>query len=401
VKRKICVFTGSRAEYGLLKPLMCAIKQERSLMLQVLVSGMHLSRNFGMTYHQIENDGICINERVSMPLVSDTPLGLSKAMAAGMVGISKAYERLKPDMVVLLGDRFEVFSASVAAMLNRIPIAHIHGGEATYGAIDEAMRHSITKMSHLHFTSTDTYRRRVIQLGEDPRRVFCTGALGIDNIKSLKLLSRREFQRWAGIKLNRHNLLITFHPVTLEDNTSKEQFGRILKVLDGLKETTLLFTKANADTFGRVINRMIDDYVKHNRVKARVFTSMGQLNYLSAMKYSDAVVGNSSSGIIEAPSFNIGTINIGNRQAGRIRAKSVIDCLPNEKSMKAAFKKLYSPEFKIALSSVVNPYSGGSTAERISRVLRKANLTDIVMKKFYDVPLNNKKQMTGIVYGQK
>jgi GDP/UDP-N,N'-diacetylbacillosamine 2-epimerase (hydrolysing) len=338
-----------------------------------------------MTYRRIESDGIRITEKIGMPLASDTPLGISAAMASGIKGICGAYGRLKPDIVILLGDRFEVLSAAVAAMLNRIPIAHIHGGEATYGAIDEAIRHSITKMSHIHFTSTPDYRRRVIQLGEDPRRVFCTGGPGVDNIRSLKLLSREEFEKRSGIKMNRHNLLITFHPVTLEDNTSREQFGRLLKVLDGLKETMLIFTRANADTFGRVINSMMDDYAKHNRKKAKVFSCMGQLDYLSAMKYVDAVVGNSSSGIIEAPSFKIGTINIGDRQAGRIRAKSVIDCPPDERRIREAFKKLYSRQFRKVLSTVVNPYGDGHAAERMVRVLKKTDLTGIVMKQFWKI----------------
>jgi len=390
VKRKVCVFTGSRAEYGLLKPLMQKIKQEQSLKLQIIVSGTHLCRDFGMTYRQIEEDGLHIDEKIRIPLASDTPLDISKAMGAGIAGTAKAYRHLKPDIVVVLGDRFEAFSASAAAMLARIPIAHISGGEATYGLIDEAIRHSITKMSHLHFTSTNEYRRHVIQLGEDPQRVFCTGALGIDNIRLLKLLSKSEFQKRVGIELNTHNLLITFHPVTLENNTSKEQFGKLLKVLDELKETTLLFTKANADTFGRVINCMIDNYVAHNCAKARVFASMGQLRYLSAMKYVDAVIGNSSSGIIEAPSFKIGTINIGNRQAGRIRAKSVIDCLPDVDSIRGAFRKLYSPEFKNSLRWIVNPYGDGNAAVRIIKVLKVADLNGIIIKKFYDIPFKAK-----------
>lgn len=393
MKRKICVFTGSRAEYGLLKPLMLKIKQEHSLALQILVSGMHLSRDFGLTHRQIEQDGFRIDEKVRIPLVSDTPVNISKAMSVGIAGIAKAYERLKPDIIVVLGDRFEAFSASAAAMLCRIPIAHISGGEATYGLIDEAIRHCITKMSHLHFPATAEYRQRIIQLGENPASVFCTGALGVDNIKALKPLSKSEFEKWAGIKLDKRNLLVTFHPVTLEHNTSKEQFGRLLKILDTCKDTTLLFTKANADTFGRVINYMIDEYVRGNRNKARVFTSMGQLRYLSAMKYVDAVVGNSSSGIIEAASFKIGTINIGKRQAGRMQPESVINCLPEEESISKAFKKLYSLGFQKILRHVVNPYGDGNAAGRIVKVLKKANLKGILIKKFYDLPFTAKKQL--------
>lgn len=383
--KKICVFTGSRAEYGLLWPLMQRIKQDRCLELQLVVSGMHLAPDFGQTYRQIEHDGFCIDAKVEISLTSDTPIGISRATGSGIAGIAKAYSSLKPDLVVILGDRFETFAAAQAAMFQRIPIAHICGGEATYGLIDEAIRHCITKMSHLHFCATSEYRKRVIQLGEVPQRVFCTGSPGIDNIKALKLLSRNKLQKQLGIRFKKYTFLITFHPVTLENNTSKEQFGNLLKSMDKLNETTLLFTKANADTYGRVINRMIDGYVARKSDKAKAFTSMGQLLYLSAMKYSDAVVGNSSSGIIEAPSFKIGTINIGNRQAGRIRAESVIDCQPQEESIDKAFKKLYSPEFKKVLRGVINPYGSGDVARKIVKVLKGTDLNGIIIKKFHDI----------------
>lgn len=385
--RKICVFTGTRAEYGLLRPLMQEIAGDRRLKLQILCSGMHLSREFGFTYKEIELDGFDINEKVDMILGSDSPEGICKSTGLGIGKFAESYAKLKPDIVVVLGDRFETFAAAFAAMISRIPVAHVGGGDATYGLIDEAIRHSITKMSQLHFTTTSEYRHRVIQLGEDPRRVFCTGALGIDNIRSLKPLSKVEFEKWAGIKLKKRNLLITFHSVTLEHNTSKLHFGKLLKVLDGLKETNLFFTKANADTFGRVINVMIDDYVAHNRHKARAYASMGQLRYLSAMKYVDALVGNSSSGIIEAPSFKKGVINIGCRQAGRIRAKNVIDCLPEEKNLRSAINKLYSSQFKHMLRSVVNPYGNGNTAKKIKKILCETDLDKILIKIFYDVPL--------------
>ncbi|MDD5560633.1 MAG: UDP-N-acetylglucosamine 2-epimerase [Candidatus Omnitrophica bacterium] len=390
MKKTICVVTGSRAEYGLLYPLLGEIRKTPVFHLQIIATGMHLSSMYGLTYKEILRDGFKINERVKIPLDSDTPEGITKSLGMAVIGFASVFKRLKPDLVILLGDRFETYSAAIATFVAMIPIAHIHGGELTEGAIDDAFRHSITKMSSLHFTSIEDYRRRVIQLGEDPSRVFKVGALGIDNIKTLKPFSRSEFQEWAGIKLNKHNLIITFHPVTLEDNTSREQFGKLLLALDEMKETTLLFTKANADTFGRVINHMIDDYVATNRSKAKAFVSMGQLRYLSAMKYADAVVGNSSSGIIEAPTFKIGTINIGDRQAGRIRAKSIIDCPPDVKSIKKAFKKLYSPEFKRLLRCVVNPYGDGNTAKRIVKVLKNEDLKGIITKKFYDIPLKAK-----------
>jgi GDP/UDP-N,N'-diacetylbacillosamine 2-epimerase (hydrolysing) len=308
-------------------------------------------------------------------------------MGTGIAGMAGAYGRLRPDMLVVLGDRFEAFSAAAAAMLARIPISHINGGEATYGLVDEAIRHAITKMSHLHFTSTEDYRRRVIQLGEDPGRVFCAGALGLDNIRLMKPMSKEEFQRSAGLKLDKRSLLVTFHPVTLEGNASEGQFGKLLKALDTLRDTSLLFTKANADMFGRVINSMIDRYVARNGGKARAYASMGTFRYLSAMQYVDAVVGNSSSGIIEAPSFRIGTVNIGMRQAGRIAAKSVISCAPEEASIRAAIRKVYSAEFRRTLRSVINPYGDGNAAKRIVRVLREAKLEGILIKRFRDIPL--------------
>ena len=390
MKKTICVVTGSRAEYGLFYPLLEEIRKTSIFQLQIIATGMHLSSIYGFTYKEILRDGFTIHEKVRIPLEDDTPEGVTKSLGMAVIGFASAFKKLKPDLVILLGDRFETYSAAIAAFVAMIPIAHLHGGELTEGAIDDVFRHSITKMSSLHFTSIEDYKRRVIQLGENPSRVFNVGALGIDNIKALKPFSKSEFQKWAGIKFKKHSLLITFHPVTLENNTSREQFSKLLLALDEQKETTLLFTRANADTFGRVINRMIDEYVGDNRDKAKAFTSMGQLRYLSVMKYADAVVGNSSSGIMEAPSFKIGTINIGQRQAGRIRAKSVIDCLPDEQSIKKAFKKLYSLEFKRALRSVVNPYGDGNATKRIVRVLKTVDLKGIIIKKFYDIPFKVK-----------
>jgi len=391
VKRKICIFTGTRAEYGLLRPLMQLIKKDKGLKLQLLVSGMHLSREFGLTYKDIKKDSFCISKKVGISLKSDTSIGISKSISLGIAGISKAYMQLKPDIVVILGDRFEAFSAAAAAMISRIPIAHLNGGEATFGLIDEAIRHSITKMSHLHFTSAKEYKKRVMQLGEYPDRVFNVGAIGLDNIRNLKLLSKEALEKKLGFCFNRYNLLVTFHPTTLEKNTSKKQFSELLKALDELKETNLIFTKANADTDGRVINRMIDEYVSRHRQKSVVFTSMGQLRYLSAMKYVDAVVGNSSSGIIEAPSFRIGTINIGDRQKGRIQAKSIIGCRPDTKSIRAAVRKLYSKKFQQSLKQVASPYGDGRTARRIKDVLKNYRLDNILKKSFYNIDPKQRK----------
>ena len=362
------------------------IKNDESLMLQLVVTGMHLSPEFGLTYQQIEKDGFKINYKVEMLLSSDTSVATSKSMGLGVIGFADAYETLKPDLIVVLGDRFEIFSAVIAAMTTRIPLAHIHGGETTEGVYDESIRHSITKMSHLHFTSTETYRKRVIQLGEQPKHVFNVGAPGIENIKCLSLLSRDRFEKSINFKLNKKNLLVTFHPVTLENSFAELQFSYLLKALDDLHNTHILFTKANADAGGRIINNLIDNYVNSHSDKAIAFTSLGQLGYLSAMQHVDGVIGNSSSGLIEAPAFNIGTINIGDRQKGRIKAESVIDCLPTVISIKDALTKLYSTNFDKTLKSVKSPYGEGETSEKILDVIKNFPYDGLIKKKFYDLP---------------
>jgi GDP/UDP-N,N'-diacetylbacillosamine 2-epimerase (hydrolysing) len=384
-KRKICIVTGSRADYGLLYRLMKKVSSDDFLVLQLLVTGMHLSSEFGLTYKQIEKDGFEIDYKVEMLLSSDTAVSTSKSMGLGMIGFADAYETLKPNLIVVLGDRFEIFSAVCAAMSTRIPVAHIHGGETTEGAYDESIRHSITKMSHLHFTSTEIYRNRVIQLGEQPKHVFNVGAPGIDNIKRFNLLSIDEFEKSIDFMLDKKNLLVTFHPVTLENTSAEQQFSCLLKALDGLHNTHIIFTKANADTGGRIINNMIDEYVNSHLYKAIAFTSLGQLRYLSAMQYVDGVIGNSSSGLIEAPTFNIGTVNIGDRQKGRIKAESVVDCLPTVSSIKDALTKLYSTNFNKKLKSVKNPYGEGETSERILGIIKTFPYDGLIKKIFYDM----------------
>ena len=385
MKRKICIVTGSRAEYGLLRPLLKEICADHDLTLQLMVTGTHLSEEYGLTYREIENDGFQIAEKVDIGLHSDTPIGIAESMGLAMSGFAKGYEHLKPDIVVFLGDRFEIFIAAAAATVSRLRIAHLHGGERTEGVIDEVFRHSITKMSHLHFASTEEYRRRIIQLGEDPSRVFNVGAIGLDNIRDLKLLAKEELEDQLNTKFNKHNLLVTFHPVTLEDNTSGEQFQILLDVLNGLKDTNIIFTKSNADTGGRAINNMIDEYVLKNSENTLSFTSMGQLLYLSTLQFVDAMVGNSSSGIIEAPSFKIGTIDIGDRQKGRIKTESVINCLPLKEDINRAFQKLYSEEFQKSLKNVKNPYGTGGAAKEIKKILKKYDLRDVLKKNFYDI----------------
>ena len=382
--KKICVVTGTRAEYGLLYWLLKEIEADKELELQVIVTGMHLSPEFGLTYKEIEKE-FKINKKIEMLLSSDTSVGISKSMGLAQISFAESYDELKPDIVIVLGDRYEIFSATSAAMIARIPIAHIHGGEKTEGAFDESIRHSITKMSHLHFTATEEYKNRVIQLGENPNKVFNVGGMGIENIKRLKLLSKDEFEKSIEFKLNIKNILVTFHPVTLENSTAKEQFQQLLDAIDELEDTNIIFTKANSDTDGRVINQMIDEYVTKNSHKSIVFTSLGQLRYLSALQYVDAVVGNSSSGLAEAPSFKIGTINIGDRQKGRIKASSVIDCEPNKDSVLKSFEKLYSKEFQETLKTTINPYGDGCASKKIVEILKSVDLGNILKKSFYDL----------------
>ncbi|MBF0118916.1 MAG: UDP-N-acetylglucosamine 2-epimerase (hydrolyzing) [Desulfobacterales bacterium] len=381
--RKICVFTGTRAEYGLLKPLLDEIKSDSELLLSLLVSGMHMSPEFGLTYKGVESDGFKIDEKVEMLISSDTSVGLCKSVGLGIISFSDALTHLSPDIFVVLGDRFEAFAAASSAMFLRIPIAHIHGGELTEGVIDDAIRHSITKMSHIHFVSTELYRKRVIQLGESPDSVFNVGAIGLENIRKLKLLSKKDFESKIGFSIGKEeSLLVTFHPVTLESNTAQNQFQNLL---DALPKVKVIFTKANADTDGRIINKMIDDYVAKHPKNTIAFTSMGQLLYLSAMSHVSAVVGNSSSGIIEAPSFKVPTVNIGDRQRGRIKSKSIIDCEPTKEAVFDALKQSMSHEFKASIKDTKNVYEKENTASSIKAILKTTNLNNILKKKFYDI----------------
>ncbi|VAW70948.1 UDP-N,N'-diacetylbacillosamine 2-epimerase (hydrolyzing) [hydrothermal vent metagenome] len=385
-KRKICIVTGTRAEYGLLYWLMKEIEISDDVELQIIVTCMHLSPEFGLTHKQIEADGFNISWKVEMLLSSDTAVGICKSVGLAMIGFADAYEFLRPDIIVLLGDRYELLAAASAALISRIPIAHIHGGERTEGAFDESIRHSITKMSHLHFTSTEIYRKRVIQLGEQPQNVFNVGAMAIDNINKLKLLSRQEFEKSIDFKLSDINLLITFHPVTLENKTSQHQFEELLFVLSEYENINYIFTKPNSDTDGRIIINKIDEFVKKHPDKAIAFISLGQLRYLSALQYVDGVVGNSSSGLIEVPSFKTGTINIGDRQKGRICAASVINCKPEATSIKQAIDKMLSSDFRLILDSMKNPYdTGGGAAEKIVDVLEHVSFNNILKKSFYDI----------------
>lgn len=383
--RKICVITGTRAEYGLLHWVMQGIKDDPKLQLQIIATGMHLSPEFGLTYNEIEQDGFGIDRKVEMLISSDTPVGIAKSIGLGVIGMADALNELKPDLAIVLGDRFEIFAAASAALVARIPLAHLHGGETTEGAFDEALRHSITKMSHLHFVATEEYRRRVIQLGEQPEYVFLVGGLGVDAIKRLKLLDRAELESSLGFKFAPKNLLVTFHPVTLETATAAEQMTELLASLTLLKDTGLIFTMPNADTDGRVLRKMVEEFVVQHP-NARAYTSLGQQRYLSCIEQVDGVVGNSSSGLTEVPSFRKGTINIGDRQRGRLQAKSVINCEPIRKDISFAVETLYSPGFQSVLAEVRNPYGEGGASEKIVEVAKEIALEGMVKKVFHDLP---------------
>jgi len=383
--KKICVVTGTRAEYGLLRWVMQGIKDSTVLELQLIATGLHLSPEFGLTYRDIEADNFAIDRKVEMLLSSDTPVGVTKSMGLAFCGFADALADLQPDVLLVLGDRYEILAAASAAMIARIPIAHLHGGEATEGLIDESIRHSITKMSHLHFVAADEYRHRVIQLGEAPERVFQVGGPGIDNILKLELLDRAALETALDFKLGPRNLLVTFHPVTLENKTSESQMEELMKALEDLKDTHLIFTMPNADTYGRVLFEQIKAFTGR-RFNACAFTSLGQVRYLSCIRQVDGVVGNSSSGLTEVPSFKKGTINIGDRQRGRLKTGSVIDCEPKRKSIRQALKQLYSPGFQANLKNVENPYGKGGASNAIVEIMEQTSFDELLKKKFYDLP---------------
>ncbi len=385
-KRKICVVTGTRAEYGLLYWLLHEIKSDPDLDLQIIATGMHLSPEFGLTYRVIEEDGFKIDYKVEMLLSSDTPIGIAKSMGLGVIGFADAYSQLKPDLVVLLGDRFELLSAAQAAMVAKLPIAHLHGGEATEGLIDEPIRHAITKMSQLHFVSAEPYRRRVIQLGENPERVFHFGSPGLDNIHRLKLLDKAELQEALNFQLGKTNFLITYHPVTLSVDSALKGMNALLSALRYFPEVKVIFTKPNSDTDGRIIVQLIDEYVEKNPKRAASFTSLGQLNYLSAIKHIDVVIGNSSSGLYEVPAFKKPTVNLGERQRGRLQSDTVINSVEQTDCIVEAIKYALSKEFQATLNKAYTPYySDGNVSLKIKDQIKSVDLNDIIMKKFHDL----------------
>lgn len=385
--KKICIVTGTRAEYGLLKGVIEKISNARNLQLQIIVTGMHLMPLFGLTYQEIEDDGYLINEKIYMGLEDNTEVGITKSMGNELIGFADAYNNLKPDIVVLPGDRYEMFIAATAAVMAGIPSIHLFGGELTVGAIDDVLRHCITKMSYLHFASTEVYRKRIIQLGEEPSRVFCFGDLGVENINNVQLLPKSKLEEEIDFSLEDPFALVTFHPTTLGSLSTKVQTEELFCAINSFEQLNIIFTKANSDLGGQTINDMIDLYVKDHPISAIAFTSMGQIRYLSAMKYAAVVIGNSSSGIVEAPTLGVPTVNIGDRQEGRLKAMSVINCEPAKNDIKKAITLALSDEFRKNIDFNKNPYKGKNVANRIVTTIETFLLRDKInlKKRFYDL----------------
>jgi UDP-N-acetylglucosamine 2-epimerase (non-hydrolysing)/GDP/UDP-N,N'-diacetylbacillosamine 2-epimerase (hydrolysing) len=383
--KKICIITGSRAEYGLLSRLMHLIKSDSDLLLQIIATNMHLSPAHGLTYREIENDGFQIDKKVAMLLSSDTPNATAKSVGLGTIGFADAYEDLKPELLLVLGDRFEILAAVSAALFYNIPVGHIHGGELTEGAYDDAIRHAVTKMCHLHFTSTEEYRSRVIQMGEEPGKVFNVGALGIDNIRHTQLLKKVDLEKNLNFRIGNNCLLVTYHPVTLQRGEAEIQIKNLLTVLEKRDDLRIIFTYPNSDTGAYIIKKSIDMFVAENNDRSVAFSSMGHLNYLSALQYVNAVVGNSSSGIIEVPSFGIPTLNIGDRQKGRIMPESVVNCDPEEGEIDDKIEYILSPAFRNFCRNVKNLYEKENTAVQIHNIIKNADLIGLYKKRFYNL----------------
>lgn len=384
--RKICFFTGTRAEFGILSNLMHRVAEDKECQIQIVATNMHLSPEFGLTYKEIEAEGFRIDKKVEMLLSSDTANGTVKSMGLATIGFADAVEDLKPDLAVILGDRYEMLCAAQTCLIYKIPIAHIGGGEITEGAYDDAIRNSITKMSHLHFASTEEYRQHIIQMGEHPDHVFYSGSLGVDNILKEPVMTLQELEESLSFQLGERYLVVTLHPVTMENSTASEQCDALLKALEEVNmEYKLLFTLPNSDTDGRVIVSKIKDYVATHSDKSIAVTSLGKKRYYSALKYSTAVVGNSSSGLGEAPSFHIPTLNIGNRQAGRTRGESVLDVAANYGTIAKGLGIVLSDAFRKKAKNACNPYLKAGTAETIYKIITEYPLEGLTIKHFYSI----------------
>ena len=388
--KRVCIVTATRAEYGLLKPIILKLQAQNNLEVRVVATGMHLSPEFGMTCQEIEQDGIRLDRKIEILLSADTSSAISKSMGLAMISFADYFSERKPDLLIVLGDRYEILAVATTAMNARIPIAHLYGGDITEGAVDDVVRHAITKMSYFHFTATREHRRRVIQMGESPERVFWVGAMSVENACNVKKLSMHDLQEQIAFYWNRDlekMAVVTFHPVTLEDDTAREQFQNILNALDYFEDLKVIFTKANADAGGRVINHMIDDYVNEHPQKSKAYTSLGQLRYLSAVSLADVVIGHSSSGLSEVPTFHVPTVNIGDRQRGRVCGKTVISCGVAEKEITDAIQKALSQTFRNEICNEKNPYEKKGTSDAIVKILTEnLNKKNIDLKKhFYDL----------------
>jgi len=383
-KKKICVVTGSRAEYGILKNLIFEIKKSKKLKLQLLVTGMHLTAQHGLTYKEIIKDGLKITKKLKISNSSDTSIAISNAISNGVKKFSKTFHSIKPDLVLILGDRFEVFSAAIAAMSERLPIGHIHGGETTEGAIDEAMRHSITKMSHLHFVAAKKYKERVFQLGESNKRIYLVGGMGVDTINKTKFLEKKLLEKEINFIFKKRNIFVNYYPVTLEKNTSKNQIKEITKALRIFKNEGIIFSMPNADHNNKVIYREIFNFVKKNK-NAKAFKSLGSLKYLSCLKLVDVILGNSSSGLLEAPTLKIPTLNIGDRQKGRLKAKSVVDCPAKSQKIIYNLKKILNGNKKNKYQNFKSPYGVPGASKKIVSILEKINYKKLLKKNFNDI----------------
>jgi len=386
MKKKLCIITGSRAEWGLFYPLAKEIKKhKKDFILQIIAQGAHLSSGFGFTKKEIEKDGFKINKSVRTLEKGDTDVAIAKSVGYGIANLTKAIKSLKPDLVILLGDRFETFSSAIASLFSKVPIAHLHGGELTEGSCDDPMRHAITKMATLHFVSTEVYRKRVIQMGEDPKIVFNVGALGVDNIVSFERLEKSEFEKKTKTHLGKRNVMITYNsPTSMPKSTVRKELSSLLRVAGKIPDMKMIITKTNPDMYSSSINKTIDGFILRKKKKAYAFTSMGRVLYLNALRFMDLVAGNSSSGIIEVPSFGIPTINIGKRQAGRVKAKTVIDTRGDTQSISKAFKRAFSPVFKRACKKAKNIYGDGATSKRIISIIKKTSFPS-KRKQFFDL----------------
>lgn len=389
MSRKIAVVTGTRADYGLLYPLLREIKEAKDFELQLVVSCMHWISDFGQTHHLIEDDGFPIASKVDMLLGNDSATAIGKSVGLATINFADEFSRLKPDLIVVLGDRFEILAAAQAAYIARIPLAHIHGGEISLGALDEGFRHVISKLSHLHFVAAEQYRHRVIQMGESPDRVFNVGALGLDNIESSTLLDKTQWEQAVGFQLSNLNFLVTYHPATIDPQGTKRNVENLLQALDCFPGANILFTKSNADETGRLIGNIMEDYVSANAHRCKLVANLGMQLYLSGLQHIDVVIGNSSSGLIEAPYFNKPTVNIGPRQDGRLRASSVIDCRDRRGDIVVAIEQALSPDFQTSLQNIQSPYGKGDVAKKIMTTLRKHNFKNLFRKRFYDMPQNS------------